>query len=1009
MPGSDEANAEFEQPNWTVTAPVFNARDIHISGLVGPSRGGAVPDGTAPPPSPPQDPAFRRSLARLLLRKLRSTSDESQWLGGELTDLAVLVEDVEGSTAVGRRGLPHRRGRYSTQPLTEALAQPDADLVLLQGVAGSGKSVALRRHAVSLLEHISTGRAPDSAPLPVHVNLRELTASPDEINTELLRRYIMEQTGPRGSTDVASYFAHCFAEDLRNRRVILLLDSFDEIPAVLGSATVDAVVAPYVQTIIELVGGGGRCVVACREYKGLRSAGWTQLHILGLSLTRQEEFLRGAHLGSDGIALVRELLTDPRRGFTTELQNPLSLRLLATYVQSRRAAPDRPSALFAEFASLRVREGLSHAGLDPDSYRAADVKRRLENFFDRFAFRLTASGGGLSVSEAGLREALREETRDVPALRDLLDRALTGSRIIGFSSATADEEGAQDEATDTGGRRVFFGHRRVQQYFASRYVAARPTAVPREELVTNGRWRETAVTVLQDGPPEVTGPLLDALAAVLVGELDRARRANAGEFAWSPATVHVLELLTAAYQGRAEWPHEAVRPLIEELVDVAWRKGSVSDRKFALDCLPLLSEETREQYIDRAFAGDSNWIRMTALRDCATLPSLSPAIRASVRRLLITRLGRRTSAAETQALDVDLERLRGTEDFVGIRRIVDRTPRWVVVLALPTVVVRLLGYGVSQPEAGPWQRPPMALLGFLLPVVMFWIFQATQPLSYGGGKPFSILDDLVRRWRPIPGATTESVLRYLGVVALLGSGVGAVLMLVDIGRGRLPVAEAMATGVTSVASFYAMLWGPGVLYAVHEGRTVQQLGALQRVLVVSVALRRGWAVLRGGLGQINPRTVTTLVLWTAVIGAFYLLSLHSRIAVIVGAGSIVLIALFLLHSLLTSAFRELRSRRRIDQALRTCNDDATLFFTALFTLRDVGEAAEYVRRVRDVPRAGPLGVDRAALRLCIAVLQGRTPQVTGLSPEGLRRLAKWEGDTELLDELGRLDEQLRTR
>ncbi|MGV9345505.1 hypothetical protein ACWDSD_11965 [Streptomyces spiralis] len=62
-----------------------------------------------------------------------------------------------------------------------------------------------------------------------------------------------------------------------------------------------------------------------------------------------------------------------------------------------------------------------------------------------------------------------------------------------------------------------------------------------------------------------------------------------------------------------------------------------------------------------------------------------------------------------------------------------------------------------------------------------------------------------------------------------------------------------------------------------------------------------------------------------------------------------------------------------------------------------------------MPRAGPLDVDRAALRLCIAVLQGRSPQVTGLSPEGLRRLAKWEGDAELLDELGRLDEQLRAR
>ncbi|MEU6418229.1 hypothetical protein [Streptomyces spiralis] len=151
------------------------------------------------------------------------------------------------------------------------------------------------------------------------------------------------------------------------------------------------------------------------------------------------------------------------------------------------------------------------------------------------------------------------------------------------------------------------------------------------------------------------------------------------------------------------------------------------------------------------------------------------------------------------------------------------------------------------------------------------------------------------------------------------------------------------------------------------------------------------------------------MLCAAFAGAIYMLFLHSRIALIVGAGYVVLMAVLLLYNLLTTALRELRSRRPIDQALRTYDDDAPLFFTALFTLRDAGEAAEYVRRIRDVPRAGPLDVDRAALRLCIAVLQGRSPQVTGLSPEGLRRLAKWEGDAELLDELGRLDEQLRAR
>ncbi|MFF9621683.1 NACHT domain-containing protein [Streptomyces griseosporeus] len=920
----------------------------------------------------------------------------------------MLVQDVDGHAATGRRGVRRRwrRGRYSTQPLAEALARPDADLVLLQGVAGSGKSVALRRHALSLLEEIESGRAPADTPLPVYVNLRELGASPDDINTELLRRYIVEQTGPRGSTDVAAYFAHCFADDLRHRRVVLLLDSFDEIPAVLGSATVDAVVSPYVQTIIELVGGGGRCVVACREYKGLRSTGWTQLHILGLSLTQQEEFLRAARLDDEGVERVRELLTDPRRGFTTELRNPLSLKLLAAYVRSRQSAPDRPSALFAEFASLRVRAGLAHAGLDPDSRRAAEIQRRLDRFLDRFAFRLTASGGGLSVSEASLRTALREETEDVPVLRALIDRALTGSRIIGFSSATADEDGGDSEAADPGGRRVFFGHRRVQQYFASRYVAAHPDAVARDELATNGRWRETVVTVLQDGPPEVTGPLLDALTLVLRGELDRARHADAGEFAWSPAAVHVLELLTAAYQGRADWPYETARPLIEELVDEAWRGGSVSDRKFALDCLPLLSEEARAQYIDRAFAGDSNWIRVTALRDCATLPSLTPAIRASIRRLLITRPARRTSAAETQALDVDLERLRGTDDFVGIRKIVDRTPLWVAALAVPIALTMATDHGTGDETLDLWQRPSMALLTVVSPIVLFWVFQSTDPLSYPSGRRAAFLDGLVRSWRSALTTRTEKAFEFLGVMAIL------FLALFVIPAARLAGGHLTLTGFAIVLGkatelFWPMFWGQSVLYAVHKGWTTRQLRPARRVLVFILLIERGWAALRGGIRAL-PRTFVPAALAVVGLGGFYWF-LSTHVADVIGAVLFTLMALLALANVIRTALHDLRSRHRVDQALRVYGGDPPLLFTALFTLRDATEAAEYVRRVRDVPRAGPLDVDRATLRWCIAALQDRSPQATGVSPEGLRRLERWKGDAELLDELGRLDEQLRAR
>ncbi|MDT9697747.1 NACHT domain-containing protein [Streptomyces sp. P17] len=946
-------DSDFDQPAWqpdtVINAGVYQAIQQPAQAV-------------SPPPS--DDPQFRRALARLLLRKLTSTLDEIHWLDDELVELTAIVEDVDGYPATRRRGLLRRRGRYATSPLSQALTRPKTDLILLQGQAGSGKSVALRQYATAQLRQIAEGRAPNAS-LPVYVNLRELHAKPHEITTEVLRRYIMEQTGPRGSADIAAYFTHCFADDLRERKVTLLLDSFDEIPAVLGSATVDAVVAPYVQTVIELVGGGGRCVVASREYKGLRANGWTRLHILGLSPQQQEDFLRRVGLDQHGLALLQPLLTDPRRGFTAEAQNPLSLKLLATYVQAHQALPDRPSTLFADYAALRLRAVLTGA---------QDVQRRLEDFLARFAFRLTASGGGLSVDERSHQDDLVKVAEEDPGTRVLLIRALSESRILVSS-----------------GRRVFFGHRRVQQYFASKYVADHPDAVPPHELATNGRWRETAVTVLQDGAPEATEPLLGALAEVLAAE-----RSDGAVFEWSRAAVHCLELLTAAYQGRPQWPYETVRPLVETLVATAWERGSVSDRKFALDCLPLLSEEARELYIDRAFAGESGWLRTTALRDCATLPTLSPAIRGCIRRLLITMLGQKVSPAEAHAIKADLQRLRGDEDLVRVRRVVERVPVGVVVLSTAYYVV---GSAAWDPVLDPWTLVAPVFY-FLLPLTLFWFFQSTQPLSYGAykGRFRRLVEDLLRRWTDTEAdkAETNSCL-----TAISGLAVAVMVIHLMAAGVALSMPDRAAVAVGAVLSLplaaLALLWGPSTLYVVRHNCSGENLGAAGLARMPFTAVRVEEHPIRGMFnGPWLTRALRSLrrrglgiITAVATGGALIYLTLRFEIVLLICLVPAAVGVVSLIADLVRALLRDLLSRRRVSRAAERGSAGGPAFFSALAELRDTAEAAEYVRLVRGIPRAEPLALDRQALRRYIAGLP--------------------ETDSELLDQLGRLDEQLRTR
>ncbi|MFI6011799.1 NACHT domain-containing protein [Streptomyces sp. NPDC051243] len=968
--------------------------------------------------------------------------DEIHWLDHKLIELSAIVEDVDQYPNTGRRRLRGRYGRQATRPLTEVLAHPQTDLVLLQGAPGSGKSVALRQQARLALEQIASGKTPD-APLPIYVNLRDLRARPNEINVAVLRRYIEQQTGPRGSIEIAAYFAHHFSEDLRDRRVTLLLDSFDEIPSILGSATIQEAVTPYVQTVIELIGGGGRCVLASRVYKGPSAAGWTNLKILGLSPQQQEKFLHRLGLDRQGIELVQPLLTDPRHGFVTELQNPLNVKLLAAYVRTRRTLPDRPGDLFREYVTERLRTAWAEADPEGEVDSAAGL-RLTENFLERFAFQLTSTGRGLSVPEQAYHGAIAGHA-DHDRARRLLTVALSRSMLL----ASSGEE--------PGKLRIFFCHRLVKEYFTSRYVTEHPSAISAHDLAVHGRWRETAVTVLQNGSPEVAAPLLAELAGILEDELSLHRAAEEASrrpqvpvppelgwssygslvgseksyvppahtpFAWSSAAVHCLELLTTAYQGRSEWPHERIQPLVESLVNAAWLRGSISDRKFAIDCLPLLPERAREQYIDRAFSGGSYWIRTTALRDCVTLPTLTKGIRLSIRRLLITMLSERSLAVESHAVDVDLRRLQTDDDLVKVRRVVSKTPLGVAFVCALHVLVGVTLY----PDGTWWRLRDQLVWWYAVPFFFFWWFQSTQPLSYGTGKSRAreFLERILKRTVGLEMDTVETVvlLRTLVLFAGLFAALQVGLGISDMLSGQLLPGLLQAT-VYALLSAYALLWGPSVLYAVRQGRTARELRVSRLLLAVPDAMRLEGHPVRGlsvwhwiaFLVRAVWDLIKFIVLMSPLWGAYYLLYyLGGRVGRIIALVLVGLLTAWFPLVVLVNLVRAVRATRRVQQAARRGSRGGPAFFDNLFSLRDGYEAAEYVRLIRGIPGLDLSTVDRRIVRVCIARLQDRpAPEAVGagvpdhLPQEATQALRSWRGHDGLLDELGRLDEQLRAR
>src|SRR4051794_34970513 len=115
----------------------------------------------------------------------------------------------------------------------------------------------------------SMPRSPRQPPLRRRHAVRHHCQTP----TELLH-YITKHINFRESVELAEYLDNDLQTDMQEGNLVLLFDSFDEIPSIVGSASIDRAVRPYVEVITNLMGGGrSKCIVASREYRGPRVPG----------------------------------------------------------------------------------------------------------------------------------------------------------------------------------------------------------------------------------------------------------------------------------------------------------------------------------------------------------------------------------------------------------------------------------------------------------------------------------------------------------------------------------------------------------------------------------------------------------------------------------------------------------------------------------------------------------------------------------------------------------------
>ncbi|MGW5051192.1 NACHT domain-containing protein [Actinokineospora sp. NPDC004072] len=740
--------------------------------------------------------ARRAGFATHVEGQMRHMGVKEEWRDDQYAELEAEIEV--------RR--PRRRslwGRRAGEPdirrvpsLSAALGAVSDKLVILEGDPGSGKSVALRHLTEQLALRVVRHPSEDE-PIPLYVNLKELKPT-GAVTADDVRELVIASLNRGRDRKVDRYLADEFDRGLAEGTWLFLFDSFDEIPAILGATEADPVIEAYSDAIHDFLHGMNACrgIVASREFRGPpRKYAWPKFQIMPLSWARKVELVEKADLTA---AQEAELL-DGLRGASAEIyamsDNPMFLGLLCEHIREGREFPRNAHVVIESYVQERF---------ERDARRIRDIFAVEPAFVravaEELAFRIADHDTlGLTVGRP-----------EVVAL--LADRfAAAEDELAAAVDALAYTKLARSDEAD---RAVTFAHRRLQEYFATCVVLREPDRVAPERLVADGRWRETAVTILQTQ----TG---SGAAAVHRAAGERLVEPAGDE--WEPGQYHLLRVLADGGGSRkypAELPELAGR--VDAVLDAAWRGENLRDRKWALEVCPAATPAAALRYVSAAFQGESQWLREEAFSQTARLPEVSAGIEAEIRQTLIDLSARGELRRSRRSIRAQVSRLSNPVELLRAIRLLLAVP--VIDLAFGLLVCAM-GFALTGQAAS-----AVVLLGVWLVTGLFLRAGATHPAVRNrvfGGLPL------------IGGTPSESQL--LRTLVLLSGGIARLMYVLMFVAGWDAIVGTVLSGrrwqdfiPIAAVVVAATLWVVGALFGVRGG---EHLRVVRWPLLITLPVR----------------------------------------------------------------------------------------------------------------------------------------------------------------------------
>lgn len=645
-----------------------------------------------------------RSFARFVITQLELLSAKEDWHDQRFAELAADVE-MEGRIKILRwlsrsptRTVALRRERS----LTRAIRRSTEPIIILEGDPGSGKSVALRHVAQVLAQRAKSRHRREIAAIPLYINLKEFKPKTRPVRSEDIREFALSRFKRVHDRDVDEFLDDEFDRGLREGFWVILFDSFDEIPDILSATESNQVIEEYADALHNFLIGMKKCrgVIASREFRGPRSFRVPRFRVAPLTRRRQRDLVRRSGLTPEKQDIVMAGLAAADSEFDQMALNPMYLGLVCEHARETGVFTSTSYLVHKTYMEQRFARDadriMQRYGIKIETVRAVA---------EEAAFCMAAVRGlGLSPNRKSLQQAILRQKR------------LSGSRLMIGLDALEYTKLARGEGDIDDSSRVFtFAHRRFQEYFATCVVLRDRKRVPIRKLLTEGQWRETAVTILQTQTNEAVSPILKKISEMLEEFASQLHGSREVRSVWPSGSLHLISLCNAGLGHSPESLILAARSAIAEILIYAWENGRRYDRKWVIELAVVADRETTLTLVENAFISGESAVRGAAYEAVGHLAHPPARLYRNVRIALMDMAKSRRLRENRHAINAQIRRLPEPGDFLNVVRLL----RWhtLVDTLLLTSLIILQWVAYNSYQSASLSKDPAIGAGIVFPVL----------------------------------------------------------------------------------------------------------------------------------------------------------------------------------------------------------------------------------------------------------------------------------------------------